>query len=243
MAFSTFEENFLLPSSPYPAGGQWPEWLPKQPYDIVNFLGKYGEKLRSLRGKVDLVCGGPPCQGFSISGSRKEFDQRNKLPEFFIQFVEECLPTFVLLENVEGIRKKFNTTDESSYVDFIEKSLRATGYRTSHHVLDASRFGVPQTRKRVFVFGIKETVAKTSNIDPNSIFDYMERDRGEFLAKIGLGKNPITAEEAIGDLSGDNFIPCPDSPKFETCTYETATSQYSKLIREGFRKGNIPDSH
>ena len=65
-AFQTLEYNLCQRISHF----DWPEWLPKQNHDINDVINNYFEELKNLRGKVTLVAGGPPCQGFSIAGQR-----------------------------------------------------------------------------------------------------------------------------------------------------------------------------
>jgi DNA (cytosine-5)-methyltransferase 1 len=67
----------------------------------------YSEELKSLKGKVDLIAGGPPCQGFSLAGQRNENDPRNKLSEEYIKMVKVISPKYLLLENVRGFNSSF----------------------------------------------------------------------------------------------------------------------------------------
>ena len=86
MAFETFEANFLNGGAAYPAGAAWPSWLERRNHDIQVLLADpvVRERLSSLHGSVDLICGGPPCQGFSVGGIRDGKDVRNQLPYRYI---------------------------------------------------------------------------------------------------------------------------------------------------------------
>src|SRR5688500_6027603 len=70
----------------------WPAWLPQQNHDINEVLQNYKENLIELKGKVDLVTGGPPCQGFSTAGLRKENDVRNGLIRSYLRFIMYVRP-------------------------------------------------------------------------------------------------------------------------------------------------------
>lgn len=74
-AFDTLKYN-LIDNNPH---FTWPDWLPQTPHDINEVLEKYEKQLKALRGTIDLVAGGPPCQGFSMAGKRAEDDIRNNL--------------------------------------------------------------------------------------------------------------------------------------------------------------------
>ncbi|TIQ76485.1 MAG: hypothetical protein E5X64_37725, partial [Mesorhizobium sp.] len=76
-AFATLEANFLQRNSLYQF--DWPKWLPKEACDVRTLLETHAAKFKGMRGSVDLLAGGPPCQGFSSAGRRKPHDPRNQL--------------------------------------------------------------------------------------------------------------------------------------------------------------------
>lgn len=141
---------------------------------------------------VDVLIGGPPCQGFSTIGARvssneerrKRFDPRNTLFKQYIRVLNYIKPKFFLMENVRGIM----TRDKGKIFEEIRTTFAATGYEFNYVVLNAADYGVPQIRERVFFYGNRVGVKMTPPI-----------------AKYGKGKKPYhTVLEAIGDLAYDN---------------------------------------
>ena len=117
---------------------------------------------------VDIVVGGPPCQGLSLSGPRKYEDPRNQLYLSFIRIVKLLKPKYVLIENVPGMVSLF----KGKIKDEIVKSLEELGYTVNFEILKASNYGVPQNRRRVFFVGClnKEvfefpTITHTEEVD------------------------------------------------------------------------------
>lgn len=127
-------------------------------------------KLRSLLGgrRLDLLAGGPPCQGFSMMGNRvphkfengnKKFgsaynfveDERNHLFEAMIDVARELCPCYIVIENVPGLGSA--KVEEKPYAEFIKERLEEIGYKAEIILLEASNFGVPQKRHRYFIFG------------------------------------------------------------------------------------------
>ena len=87
-AFATLRHNLIDGSTVKTSSRfEWPSWLPIQSYEVGAFTRKYENQLRAMRGTVDLVAGGPPCQGFSFAGRREKSDSRNVL---FRRYLKGC---------------------------------------------------------------------------------------------------------------------------------------------------------
>lgn len=115
------------------------------------------EKIKELcGGSVDLVVGGPPCQGFSLSGFRNEKDKRNRLYKSFVRIVRDLSPRGFVLENVPGLVSLFDGKAKDSII----KEFAALGYNVVYQILRASDYGVPQHRRRVVFVGLKNGVFK-----------------------------------------------------------------------------------
>lgn len=94
-AFKTLEYNLIKKVNHF----SWPNWLPQTHHDINIVLKQYKQELLKLQRKVDLVAGGPPCQGFSMAGRRKENDIRNNLIKSYIRFIKTIQPKIIFFEN------------------------------------------------------------------------------------------------------------------------------------------------
>lgn len=92
-AFETLKFNLIDNKNHF----DWPEWLPQKAHDINDVLKKNAKQLKALRGQVDLVAGGPPCQGFSMAGKRVEDDLRNQLVFSYIKFIKLVRPKMLLI--------------------------------------------------------------------------------------------------------------------------------------------------
>jgi DNA (cytosine-5)-methyltransferase 1 len=136
----------------------------------------------AVEAQVAGVVGGPPCQGFSLSGNRDPNDPRNSLFINFAAAVNDFMPKFILMENVPGILSATNGNKEP-VKDIILKVLAEIGYNVSVQTLDASEHGVPQKRKRVFFVGTR----KDLGLNPDHL--YPEPN-----------KSPVSVLEAISDL-------------------------------------------
>lgn len=99
-AFETLEHNLIEQNSHF----SWPEWLPKKNHEINKLINEYKNELAQLRGYVDLVAGGPPCQGFSTAGKRNEGDIRNKLIDSYLKFIRIVQPKMIFLKMLKVLR-------------------------------------------------------------------------------------------------------------------------------------------
>lgn len=104
--------------------------------------------------KIDLIVGGPPCQGFSMAGSRRNDDPRNKLFLEFVRLVEHLEPKFFIFENVKGL---LTMKDEfgNLVIEQIVKAFETVdgGYKVKYKILNSVDYGVPQKRERVILIG------------------------------------------------------------------------------------------
>lgn len=112
------------------------------------------EAFELQREEVDIVTGGPPCQGFSLAkANRDPGDSRNQLVSEFIRKIYEIQPRWFLMENVKGLA----SMESGKVLDYTMEMFREElGYRTEFKVLDSSSFGVPQERERVIIIGNRE---------------------------------------------------------------------------------------
>jgi DNA (cytosine-5)-methyltransferase 1 len=252
-AFKTFSVNFLGKASPNPF--DWPDWLPRQHFDIRRVIRNYRAELIKLRGSVDGIIGGPPCQGFSFAGHRKRTDSRNQLFRAYIEFVDLVRPRFVLIENVRGIAIEHGKKERLRrrrgrpaipYSKRIVEALRARKYLVQEpQLIQASEFGVPQRRPRVFFFAyLADDVAAA----PLDFFKALHASRWGFLQERALPvTRPVHVEEAISDLLFEHgVVSCDDesSPKgFKQGLYGRRDSAYQSLLRNGHRPGAAAQSH
>jgi DNA (cytosine-5)-methyltransferase 1 len=153
--------------------------------------------------EIFLVAGGPPCQGVSFAGRRRADDPRNLLFAEFVRMVGNLEPNFFIMENVVGLLSFGNGT----ILQKIETSFADMGYFVSKRILNSADFGVPQIRKRVFIFG-----SKKRKHDINS----MPVNKGD----------PLNVEDAIGDL---DFL---KAGEFTTKYLKPAQTDYQTEMRK-----------
>lgn len=186
--------------------------IPLYHRDIHSFCND--EILEKFQG-VNIIIGGPPCQGFSVAGPSQYglIDERNTLIMEFFHFIDVLQPEVCILENVKGIlsgKMDANTKALSKYMS----ELMKIGYNSNYYILQTANFGVPQHRERVIVVS-----SKNPNLIPIGI-------RGEFQSK----KKWVKVADAFGDLpiiqageGVDEMVPYLAEPQTE----------YQKWLREG----------
>ncbi len=157
-AFETLSHNLIDGTHGFTY--EWPEWFPRKPCTVGRAAGTYRQHLLQLRGKVTMIVGGPPCQGFSLAGKRNKKVSRNLLFKAYMRIVEAVQPLFILLENVHGITMEFDkrTRGEKKvgrppepYSRRIVRALDKAGYEVQSGLLRAADYGVPQLRPRYFL--------------------------------------------------------------------------------------------
>lgn len=241
LAFETLKHNLI-------DGGRykfdWPSWLPVTAMTCEMLTTQFQSELSSLQGSIDLIVGGPPCQGFSTAGKRNPDDPRNSMTEEYLKLVKLVSPQFIAIENVSGYNMQFkgpaNTQLKYSYADYISGQLEALGYHVSRGLVNCSEFGVPQNRHRYLILCSK-TGERTFNV---SLFSKLLSNRHEFLKELGLPTSKkMTVGDAISDLeiTGKPLIANTDSGEknFQQLQYSepTVLNPYLRLMRNNAHAG------
>ena len=187
-----------------------------------NILNVTGQKILELTGmkpgELDVIIGGPPCQGFSVSGKRMIDDERNKLYKSFVELVSELQPKVFVMENVPGLVRLF----KGQVCEQVLEDFTKIGYTVKYQILSADNYGVPQQRRRVFFIGLNDGKFK----DP-SAFVYPTPTTG-----IGELIPALTCKDAISDL---DFVP-DDEVLGEDIPYTLPPQcEYQKMMRDGSR--------
>jgi DNA (cytosine-5)-methyltransferase 1 len=209
MAFKTLSSNLLQEDGP---AGQfsWPEWLNQAPWDIDELLDKHYHRLTGLRGQVDVLAGGPPCQGFSFAGRRDADDPRNQLFMSYVAVVDAIQPKAIILENVPGMRVAHSQGNvvslknrrlpavRQSFYDKLVGRLENLGYDVQAELLNASQFGVPQSRSRLIAIGVRKEIANHLTGGAKRAFKILEDVRKHQLRF--LGDRPAKSSDALSDL-------------------------------------------
>lgn len=160
------------------------------------------------RGKVDVVIGGPPCQGFSQKGQRKTInDERNFLFKYFVKVVEFLSPTYFVMENVPNLL----TAENGYFKNEIIELFGAKGYTLVTDTLNAADYGVPQNRRRAVIIG------KLGGSPLNMPIRQREK---------------VTIWDAISDLAYHNSGEGSDFEDYQT----EPQSEYQKHLRRGSDK-------
>lgn len=250
MAFSTFQSNLSGDECEQVDQFDWPEWLPKQAWDIERLLVHHRGELESLRGEVDVLTGGPPCQGFSFAGRRKADDPRNFLFEKYVEVVKAIQPRIILLENVPGMRVVHRAKEAGaegglppaalgdSYYDKLVELLRAANYSVDARLLDAATFGVPQRRTRLIVVGVRNDCAAVLQGGMSRVFEAIGTHREMQLADLNLNER-TSASDALSDLetAGASMFTYRDTAArgtFSELRYEGPSTDYQRAMRKPF---------
>ncbi|MCX6702999.1 MAG: DNA cytosine methyltransferase [Candidatus Wolfebacteria bacterium] len=160
-----------------------------------------------IKEKIDVIIAGPPCQGFSLTGSRNFDDKRNRLYIAVIESIDKLKPKAFLIENVPGLASLYDGTVK----DEIVNRLSRMGYNVKVKILCAADYGVPQIRKRVFFIGLQKKYGEFYFPEPK----YTPKDY-------------ITCSDAIGDLPSLEKELGSEESRYSV----TAKTAYQKMMRK-----------
>jgi DNA (cytosine-5)-methyltransferase 1 len=162
---------------------------------LIQFLENSPNVKKRLREEnIDLLSGGPPCQGFSMAGKRIKDDLKNTLPLSFAKFAGYIQPKIVLLENVRGITSPFTTEDGSKHYAWLEvaKAFSISGFYPVCMLLNSKYFGVPQNRPRFIMLAFRK-----------DIFNQIKSRKSNSKIVNKICKNSLTFYEKVIQFKND----------------------------------------
>lgn len=128
--------------------------------DVTRITDADLESLSRQIGSIDVLLGGPPCQGFSLAGKRNVHDPRNGLFQHYLRFVRHLRPKIAIMENVRLLTSMRNDRGGPVLHDIVT-GFRRLGYSVKHGAVNAKTFGVPQHRERLFLVAISEDLQRS----------------------------------------------------------------------------------
>jgi DNA (cytosine-5)-methyltransferase 1 len=221
-AFLTLQQNLVQEQGRYKFS--WPKWLPLRATPIETIIDQHRDQLLALRGKIDILAGGPPCQGFSMAGRRLADDPRNRLFHSYVELVELLEPRIVLMENVRGFTVDFGKDNDTLNYSKKLHQLLSERYQVHERLLNLSDFGVPQKRVRYVLIALHPSLGI---VDP---FVELEARLPSFLRRYNL-QIPVSAWAAISDLETTNGTrPSRDSAGFLETVPGAHRTGYQKML-------------
>lgn len=178
---------------------------------------------------VDLIVGGPPCQGFSNANRQRLIDDpRNELYKYYVDIVHKLTPKYFIMENVKGMAKVSNQ---------VIKDLNSSNnkYNIDYKILNAKDLGIPQNRERLIFIGIREDVSEKDSLYANEIFErisnseYKSVDLIDAISDLESLKASRIKNSTKGDESS-GYIISTNSSLAKSAYVESLNENYNKLI-------------
>lgn len=196
--------------------------FPKHNLKVADIKNISNEEIKKLIGnnKIDVIIGGPPCQGFSIAGKiGRNFidDERNQLFKEFVRFVEVIKPRIFVMENVAALK----THNKGKTIEEIVKEFERVGYTVKYDVLNAVNYGVPQQRRRIFVIG---------TLDKENKFNFPKKTTKQ-----------ITIAEALKGLPKLESGETSDIPNHNAMNHSKQMLEKMSYVKDGGNRNDIPE--
>lgn len=183
------------------------------------------DKIRELVGnrKVDVIIGGPPCQGFSMAGNiGRTFldDERNRLFKEFVRFVACAQPKLFVMENVAALATHLKGKTIQTIIRAFENA--GCGYQVQYEVLNSVNYGIAQERRRIVIVGIRK--------DLKTEFSYPEKS-----------KETVTIKDVIDDLPKLASGQKSDIPNHEAMKHSAQMLEKMSYVKDGGNRMDIPE--
>lgn len=190
----------------------------------------------SITEEVDMVIGGPPCQGFSSANQHHKVidDPRNLLYKYFIEAITKFAPKFVVMENVRGMLK----VADQVIADYGDIKTKVNGkevhYVADYRLFNSQNFGVAQSRERLIYIAIRSDIAKKHNITPKTIYEQIERATSEQHIRVLKEAleyiRPLESPRVKGLTNVDDEL---SGKKIDVNTFHGCDNEYLSIINCG----------
>ncbi len=187
---------------------------------------------------VDVVIGGPPCQGFSIAGKRDPFDPRNMLYKSFVEAIKIKKPKAFVMENVPTIA---SPTNAELFAEIIQ-DFKNLGYAVQARVLRASEYAVPQNRRRMFIVGTRSDISEFFEFPEKTTVVHTTSDAISDLPDLSVDDGSPYPTEPLTDLqnslrSGSKYL-----YNHQITEHSPATKSVISLVPDGGNYKDLPNS-
>lgn len=202
--------------------------------DITSITPSILTDIAKRLGKIDVLVGGPPCQGFSLSGKRRIDDPRNILFRNYLNFVDALKPPVAIMENVR-LLTSMKSPSGALVRDEIRNEFNAHGYNTDYFEVNAKDYGVPQHRERVLFIAVRRDINARPSMPQPTFGKHLD---------IFMRLNPYrTFADACSDLtyleSGEKD---PKDPLHEAVTHPQHVINWLWNVKEGFSAHDNDDA-
>lgn len=195
--------------------------------DICDISDEQMKSWTNTYGDIDIIIGGPPCQGFSLAGKRDSYDMRNQLYTYYVHMVAVIRPKVIVMENVR-LLTSMKTPDGKLFIDCIMASFSEVGYHITKREINSSDYGVPQSRERVILVGVRDDMANQFSFP---IGEYVDDQQSNLLFE---SKRKLTFRDATFDLdtleSGDKS----SDPLHWSIVHPEHVIEWLKNVPEGY---------
>lgn len=184
---------------------------------------------------VDVVVGGPPCQGFSSANQQRIIDDpRNELYKYYIEAIKKICPKFVVMENVRGMLSVANQVVEDYRAIKIEKDGQVYTYDVAYRLLNSMNFGVAQSRERLIYIAVRNDISKSKQVTPEVLFQEIEKSYIKcepYNLNVALELiKPLDAPRIKGMTESDDEK---TGMKIGVNTYDSCGNKYLETINQG----------
>ena len=197
--------------------------------EIVDHIEDY------IQEPIDIVVGGPPCQGFSSANKQRIIDDpRNELYKYYIKAIKKILPKFVVMENVQGMLSVANQVVEDYESIQEERDGKTFTYSVSYRLLHSADFSVAQARERLIFIAIRSDIADAQHLTPTRLFEEIAREnegKCQFVLRDALSFIPPLRAPRIKNQNEIDSDEC--GKKIAVNPFRGDDSPYLKLINGG----------